>query len=43
VGFRRALSADEVPRAGTYNRTRGIIQQNKGDFTRTMARDAIHK
>jgi len=37
VGFRRALSADEVPRAGTYDRTR------LGDFTRTMTRAAIHR
>lgn len=37
VGFRRALSADEVPRAGTYDR----LQLR--DFTRTMTRAAIHK
>ncbi|WP_175265821.1 hypothetical protein [Methanothrix thermoacetophila] len=37
VGFRRVLSADEIPRAGTYDR----LQLR--DFTRTMTRAAIHR
>lgn len=37
VGFRRVLSADEMPRAGTYERL------PLRDFTRTMTRAAIHK
>ncbi|MCX8207792.1 MAG: PQQ-dependent sugar dehydrogenase [Methanothrix sp.] len=37
VGFRRALSAEEMPRAGTYER----LQLR--DLTRSMTRAAIHR